>query len=64
MSNSVHRDEPLLATVKETKRLLEIGHTKTYALIASGDLEAIKIGRMTRITYRSIKVLAAGKAAQ
>jgi len=33
---------------------LDLGRTKVYALIGSGELRAIKIGRLTRITVEEL----------
>lgn len=41
--------EPLLVSTKEGFRAIGVGNTKGYALIASGELEAVKLGGATRI---------------
>lgn len=47
---------PKLAySVSETIRILSIGRTKLYALIASGELRPIKIGRKTLISHKEIE---------
>lgn len=51
--------EPLLVTPKAAFAALSIGITKGYELMGSGDLEAVKIGRATRITWQSVKRLVA-----
>lgn len=45
---------PVAVTPKEAFDVLRIGNTKGYELIKSGELEAVKIGRSTRITWASI----------
>jgi excisionase family DNA binding protein len=35
--------------------MIGVGRTKLYQLIASGDLELIKIGKATRITTDSLR---------
>jgi excisionase family DNA binding protein len=40
---------PLLLTVEEAARLLGIGRTTAYALVKSGELESIPLGRLRRI---------------
>jgi excisionase family DNA binding protein len=40
---------PLLLSPEEAGRLLRIGRTQTFALIARGDLESVKIGRLRRV---------------
>ena len=39
----------LLVSVQNAARLLAVGRTTVYELIASGELEAIRIGRSRRI---------------
>ena len=47
-----------LLHVKTFCALYACGITKTYELIASGELEAVKIGGATRITSRSAEAWA------
>jgi excisionase family DNA binding protein len=47
--------EPLGCSVKQTCALLGIGRSAVFKLLASGELEAVKYGRKTIITYPSIK---------
>lgn len=49
--------ERLVYSVKETARLLSIGRTSIYAMIADGRLESFKIGRRTLIRGESIRGL-------
>lgn len=51
--------EPVTVRPKVAFDALGVGVTKGYELINSGDLEAIKIGRATRITWESVKRLVA-----
>jgi excisionase family DNA binding protein len=44
-------------TVKEVVTELRLGHTKTYELIASGQLAAVRIGRSVRVTPRAVPVI-------
>jgi len=39
----------LLLTVEQAARRLKVGRTTVYALIASGALESVTIGRLRRI---------------
>lgn len=45
----VDTDEPVLLRAEEVSRLLQIGRTMTFELIASGDLPVIRIGRSVRV---------------
>jgi hypothetical protein len=51
--------EPIVVKPKVAFDAIGCGVTKGYELINSGDLEAIKIGRATRITWDSVKRLVA-----
>jgi len=57
--------KPELFTIAEVRRILAVGQTTIYKLIARGDLTAIKIGnktrsaRGTRITAKSVEALLA-----
>ena len=44
----------LLVTVDVAASLLSMGRSKTYELIASGDLESVAIGRSRRIPVDAI----------
>jgi len=48
-----------LLTVEEAAELLHIGKTKTYALVKSGDLASVLIGRLRRIHIDAINDYAA-----
>jgi excisionase family DNA binding protein len=45
---------PLLLTVVEAARLLAVGRTTVYALIARGELRTIHIGRARRIPIAAV----------
>jgi excisionase family DNA binding protein len=45
----------VLLTVEEAAQLLHIGKTKTYALVKTGELESVLIGRLRRIHIDSIR---------
>lgn len=47
--------EPLLVPPKTGFAAIGCGSTKGYELIAAGEIEAVKIGRATRITTASIR---------
>jgi excisionase family DNA binding protein len=46
--------EPICVKVNEAARMIGVGRTKLYELIASGEIEAIKLGKSTRITTASL----------
>ena len=49
--------EPVAVTPKVAFAAIGVGNTKGYELISTGELEAFKIGRATRITWASVKQL-------
>ena len=49
----------VLLTVDEAAEQLGIGKTKTYALVRSGDLESVLIGRLRRIHVDAVAAFAA-----
>ena len=49
--------EPITVRIAEAIRLTGIGRSKLYELIASGDIETVKIGRCTLITMSSLRAL-------
>ena len=50
--------EVLAISINDTAKALGIGRSSVYALLKSGKLDAIKIGRRTLLTTESIKRLA------
>jgi excisionase family DNA binding protein len=46
--------EPICVKVNEAARMIGVGRTKLYELIASGEIEAVKLGKSTRITTASL----------
>ncbi|MHA6766992.1 helix-turn-helix domain-containing protein [Sphingobium ummariense] len=50
--------EPLALSINDTAKVLGIGRSSVYALIKSGGLDAIKIGRRTLLTTESVRRLA------
>jgi excisionase family DNA binding protein len=49
--------EPLLVTVREAARLLALGRSTVYELIAAGRLPTIHIGRSVRIRVEDLRAL-------
>jgi len=49
--------EPICVKVNEAARMIGVGRTKLYELIASGEIEVIKLGKSTRITTASLHKL-------
>jgi excisionase family DNA binding protein len=56
-TNSAEATPPICVRVDGAMRLLGIGKTKLYDLIATGELETIHIGRRTLVLRTSIDVL-------
>ena len=48
-SLSVDADSRLLLTVEEAARRLNVGRTTMYALVSSGAVESVTIGRLRRV---------------
>lgn len=46
--------EPLAVSPKTACKLLSIGNTRFYQLLAAGELESYRDGRVRRVTMRSI----------
>jgi len=49
--------DPISVRIATAVRLTGIGRTKIFALIKSGKIEAVKVGRSTLISYRSLRQL-------
>jgi len=49
--------EPICVRINDAARMIGIGRTKLYELIATGELETVKIGKATRITTASLRGL-------
>ncbi len=47
--------QPLLCSIREATRLLGIGRTKAYELLACGELNSIQIGTRRLVKIDSIK---------
>ena len=49
--------EPICVRVNDAARMIGVGRTKLYELIASGEVQAVKLGKSTRITTASVHEL-------
>ncbi|MGH3698258.1 MAG: helix-turn-helix domain-containing protein [Pseudonocardiaceae bacterium] len=58
-STSRPMPERVLLTVEEAAERLHIGKTKTYALVKTGEIESILIGRLRRIHIDAINTYTA-----
>ncbi len=47
--------EPICVRVNDAARMIGVGRTKLYQLIATGELETVKIGKATRVTTASLQ---------
>lgn len=52
----VHLAEPWLLGNRDVARLLGIGRTKAFQLIASGDLPVVRIGRCVRVPRTALEL--------
>lgn len=50
---------PLCVRINIAARMIGIGRTKLYELIAAGEIETVKLGKSTRITIASLDALVA-----
>jgi excisionase family DNA binding protein len=56
MSNNA-KQEPLAVSIKTAQNLTDLGSTKLYELIKTGELETVKVGTKRLIKYPSVKRL-------
>lgn len=52
--------EPLAISINDAAKALGIGRSSVYALLKTGSLDAIKIGRRTLLTTASVRRLVEG----
>ena len=57
MMRDVEPLKPLVLTVPDACRVLRIGKTKLYALIGTGELKTLRIGRKRLIEPASLQAL-------
>lgn len=46
--------DPICVRVNEAARMIGVGRTKLYELIAAGEVETVKLGKSTRVTTASL----------
>jgi excisionase family DNA binding protein len=51
--------DPVLLTPEQVARLLQLGRTKVFELIISGQIESVKIGKCRRIPPDAVHAYAA-----
>jgi len=49
--------EPICVRINDAARMIGVGRTKLYELIATGEVETVKIGTATRVTTASLRAL-------
>ena len=49
--------DPICVRINDAARMLGVGRTKLYELIATGEIETVKLGKATRITTASLQDL-------
>lgn len=54
MSENTELHLPVLLRVPEAARMLGVGRSLTYELIAAGDLEAIHVGNVIRVPVDAV----------
>ena len=52
-----HQIEPICVKVNDAARMIGVGRTKLYELIAAGEVDVVKLGKSTRVTTASLKSL-------
>lgn len=60
MTTTTTADADLLLTVEEAARRLRIGRTQMYALITSGEVPSVTIGRLRRIPAECLAAYVSG----
>jgi len=53
--------EPIALSINDTAKLLSLGRTSIYGMIADGRLEAFRLGRRRLVRMESIKRLVAAQ---
>jgi hypothetical protein len=56
-------DEPLVVSPRRAQRMLDIGHSRLYELLAGGELRSFKDGKSRKIVVASIRDFVARRLA-
>ena len=51
--------DPICVKITDAARMIGVGRTKLYELIAANEVEVVKLGKSTRITTASLHALVA-----
>lgn len=51
--------DPICVKINDAARMIGVGRTKLYELIAANQLEVVKLGKSTRVTTASLNALVA-----
>lgn len=49
--------DPICVKIDEAMRMIGVGRTKLYELIATNQIEVVKLGKSTRVTTASLRAL-------
>jgi excisionase family DNA binding protein len=55
VSQETLQEQPLLITVEQTAKLLSLGTTKTWELIAHEGLPVVRLGRAVRVNPKRLE---------
>jgi len=55
--------EQLLVTVEEAGKMIRVGRTRMYELVASGTIPSVRIGRSVRVPVDTLREWIAGELA-
>lgn len=54
MSNQARADEPMMLTVPQVARRLQIARKRAYELVAAGQLPVVQLGRSLRVPLAAL----------
>ena len=54
MSEQHHQDIPLLLTVQQVGKVLNVSRSKVYTLFDAGDLESVLVGSSRRVSENQL----------